>query len=156
MTDRLQLNLMFDVAAFGILRAKKFPARRQVVKKRAHFDLGARRFTAFPHNVDFAAIDENFCTRERARFTRCHTESRHTCDARQRLAAKPQRRNSLKVGSRTNLAGSMPLQRKQRVIAAHAKAVLDHANQRNSTATNDAVDVASACVETGYHQFLYD
>ena len=156
MTDRLQLNLMFDVAAFGILRAKKFPARRQVVKKRAHFDLGARRFTAVPHNVDFAAIDENFCTRERARFTRCYTESRHTGDAWQRFAAKAQRRNSLKVGSRTNLAGSMPLQRKQRVIAAHAEAVIDHANQRNSTATNDDIDVASACVETVFNQFLYD
>src|SRR5437763_9881192 len=90
MTDRLQLNLMFDVAAFGILRAKKFPARRQVVKKRAHFDLGARRFTAVPHDVDFAAIDETFCARERARFTRSPTESRHTCDAWQRFAAKPQ------------------------------------------------------------------
>ena len=67
MTDRLQMNLMFDVAAFGILRTKKFPARWQVVKKRSHFDLRARGFTAVPHNVDFAAIDNDFCAGYRSR-----------------------------------------------------------------------------------------
>ena len=50
----------------------------------------------------------------------------------------------------------MSLQRKQRVIAVHAAAVIDHANQRNSTATNSDIDVASAGVETVFNQFLYD
>src|SRR5436190_14828919 len=104
------MNLMFDIAAFGILRSKEFPARWQIVKKRAHFDLRAWRFTAVPHNVDFAAINENFCTRDRARFTRSQAESRHTRDTWQCFAAKPQRSNSLKVGSRANLAGGMPFQ----------------------------------------------
>src|SRR4029077_9933997 len=156
MTDCLQMNLMFDVAAFGILRTKKLPARRQVVKKRAHFDLRAWSFTAVPHNVDFAAIDDNFCAGYRAGFTRSHAESRHTGDTWQCFAAKPQRSNSLKVGSRTNLAGGMPLERKQRVIAVHAAAVIDHANQRNAAATNNDIDVASAGVETVFNQFLCD
>src|SRR5262245_54678710 len=156
MTDRLQMNLMFDVAAFGILRTKKFPARGQIVKKRAHFDLRAWGFTAIPHNVDFAAIDDNFRPGYCACFTRSEAESRHTGDTWQRLSAKPHRSNRLKIGSRTNLAGGMPLQRKQRVIAVHATTVIDHANERNSTATNNNIDVASASVETVFNQFLYD
>src|SRR5215216_2585291 len=114
MTDRLQMNLMFYVAAFGILRTKKFPARRQIVKKRAHFDLRAWGFTAVPHNVDFAAIDDNFCPGNRARFTRSQAESRHTGDTWKRSTAKPQRGDSLKVDGRANFAGGVPLQRKQR------------------------------------------
>src|SRR4029077_20188887 len=156
MTDRLQMNLMFDVAAFRILRTKKFPARRQVVKKRAHFDLRAWGFTAVPYHVDFAAIDDNFCAGYRARFTRSHAESRHTGDTWQCFAAKAQRRNRLKVGSRTNFAGRMSLERKQRIIAVHAAAVVDHANQRNSTTTNSDSDVASTGVETVFNQLLYD
>ena len=85
MTDRLQMNLMFDVAAFGILRTKKFAARGQIVKKRAHFDLRAWGFTAVAHNVDLAAVDDNFCPGDRARLTRSQAKSRHTGDAWQAL-----------------------------------------------------------------------
>src|SRR4030095_2788790 len=142
------MNLMFDVAAFGILRAKKFPTRRQIVKKRAHFDLRAWGFTAAPHNVDFSAVDDNFCPGYRTRFTRSQAESRHTGDAWQRFATKSQGCDSLKIGRRANLAGRMPLQRKQRVIAVHAAAVIDYANQRNSTATNNDIDLPTTGVET--------
>jgi hypothetical protein len=151
MTDRLQMNLMFDVAAFGILRTKKFPARWQVVKKRSHFDLRAWRFTAVPHNVDFAAIDDNFCSGDRVPFTRSQPESRHTGDTRQGFAAKAERHDRLQVGSRTNFASGMSFQRKQRVIAAHAAAVIDYANQGNSTATNNDIDIASAGVEAVFN-----
>ena len=156
MTDRLQMNLMFDVAAFGILRTKKFSARWQVVKKRAHFDLGAWGFAAVAHNVDFAAIHNNFCPGDRTCFTCTYAESRHTGDARQGFAAKPECSDRLKVGSRANFAGCMSLKRKQRVIAAHAAAIIDHANQRNSPATNSDSDVASTGVETVFNQFLDD
>src|SRR4029450_11692508 len=96
----------------AICRTTKFRARRQIVKKRAHFDLRAWGFTAVPNNVDFAAIDDNFCPGYRARFTRSQAESRHTSDTWQRFAAKAERSNRLKIGSRANLAGGMPLQRK--------------------------------------------
>jgi hypothetical protein len=156
MTDRLQMNLMFDVAAFGILRTKKFPARWQIVKKRAHLDMRAWGFAAVADNFDFAAIDENFCPGDRASFTRSQAESRHTGDTWQRFATKSQCGDGLKVGSRSNFAGGVPLQGKQRVIAVHAAAVIDYANQRNSAAPNNDIDVASACVETVFNQFLYD
>src|SRR6476469_6570684 len=110
MTDRLQMNLVFNVAAFSILRTKKFPARWQVIKKRSYFDLRAWGFTAVPHNVDFAAVNNNFCPGDRTRFTCTYAESRNTGDTWQRFAAKPQRSNRLKVGSRTNFAGGMSLE----------------------------------------------
>jgi hypothetical protein len=48
------------------------------------------------------------------------------------------------------------LQRKQRVIAVHAAAVIDHANQRNSAAPNDDINLASTGVETVFNQFFYN
>src|SRR5215217_8239237 len=120
------MNLMFDVAAFGILRTKKFPACWEIVKKRSHFDLRAWGFTTVPHDVDFAAVNDNFCPSDCACFACAHPESRHTGDARYGFAAKAQRRDCLEVGSRTNFARRMSLERKQRVIAVHAAAVIHH------------------------------
>ena len=68
MTDRLQMKLMFDVAALGVFRAQKFPARRQIVKKRAHFDLRARRFAAVAHRLDPPAGDDDLRAGDRVRF----------------------------------------------------------------------------------------
>ena len=70
MANRLEVDLMLDIAAFRVFRAKKFSARRQVVKKRAHFDLRSRRFTAFAHDVDLAAVDDDLCSGNRTRLAR--------------------------------------------------------------------------------------
>src|SRR5215467_465181 len=112
MTNGLQMKLMFDVAAFGVLRTKKFPARGQVEKKRPHFDLRSRPFTAVAHNFDLAAVDDNFRSRDRARFACGQAKSRHAGDAWQGFTAKSERGNGLKIGSRANLAGGVTLQRK--------------------------------------------
>ena len=60
MANGLKMKLVLDVAGLGVFRAEKFPARGQVVKKRAHFDLCSRRFTAIAHDVDLAAIHDDF------------------------------------------------------------------------------------------------
>src|SRR5881398_1070613 len=59
MTDRLEMELVLDVAALGILGPEKFPPRRQVVKERADFDLGSRRFPAVAHRFDLSAVNDN-------------------------------------------------------------------------------------------------
>src|SRR6187551_766638 len=56
MPERLQMQLVFDVATFGILGAQELPARRQIVEKRPHFDLRARRFATVAHRFDASAI----------------------------------------------------------------------------------------------------
>src|SRR5215475_14082983 len=110
MADRLQMNLMFDVTTFGIFGAKKFSARRQIVKKRAHLDLCPRRFAAIAHDVDFAAIDDDLGSCNGVAFSSGQPTSRHTGDARQCFTAKPQCGYGLQIGSRANLARSMSLE----------------------------------------------
>src|SRR5205823_7947311 len=156
MADSLQMNLMFDVTAFGIFRAKKFSPCWHVIKKRAHLDLSPGRFTAIAHDVDLAAIDDDLASGNRTGLSRSQAKSRHTGNTGQCFASKSQCGYGLQIGSRPNLARGMSLERKQRVIAIHAAAVIDHPDQRNSPATNHDVYLASACVDTVFDQLLYD
>src|SRR5260370_1679183 len=59
-TDRLQMQLMFDVAALGIFGAKKFAAGWYVVEKRAHFHLRTARFSPLADGFDLAALYNDF------------------------------------------------------------------------------------------------
>src|SRR2546421_7250654 len=98
MSDRLQMQLMLDVATFCVFGTKKFPTRRQIVEQRAHFHFGSRRFAAVAYDVDLSAIDDDFSAGDRIRFARSEAETRNTGDARQRFAAKSQSLNSLQIG----------------------------------------------------------
>ena len=61
---------MLDIAAFCVFGPEKFPTRRQVIKKRTHVDLSSWRFTAVAHNVDLAAVDDDFRADDGIRFPR--------------------------------------------------------------------------------------
>src|SRR4029453_9683723 len=124
MADRLQMDLMFDVTTFGIFGAEKFSARWQVIKKRAHLDLCPRRFAAIAHDVDLAAIDDDFGSCNCVALSSAQTKSRYTGDAWQCFAAKSQCRHSLQISGRPNLARGMSLQRQQRVITIHTATVI--------------------------------
>src|SRR5262245_64671370 len=113
MTNGLQMKLMFDVAAFGVLETKKFPARGEVVKKRPHFHLRSRRFTAVAHNFDLAAVDDNYRSRDRACFACGQAKSRHAGDARKGFTAKSECGNGSKIGGRANLTGGVAAPRKE-------------------------------------------
>src|SRR6266480_1740942 len=123
------MNLMLDVAAFGVFEAKKFPACRQIVKKRANLDLRSRGFTPVAHDFELAAIDNDFGSGNRVSLTCRQAKSGHAGNARQRFATKSQRGDRLKIRSRPDLTGRMSLQRKQRIIPVHSAAVIDYANQ---------------------------
>jgi hypothetical protein len=60
MPDRLEMNLVLNVTAFRVFRTKKFSTRWQIIKKRAHLYLRSGRFTAVAHNVNLAAIYDDF------------------------------------------------------------------------------------------------
>src|SRR6266403_5071505 len=113
MTDSLPVNLMLDVAALGIFSTQNFPARGQVIKKRAHLDLRSRCFTAVPHNFELPAIDDDFGSSDRMSLACRQPKSRDTRYARQGFAPKSQRGDCLKISSRPDLARCMPLERKQ-------------------------------------------
>src|SRR5437899_11889333 len=110
MADSLQMNLMFDVTAFGIFRAKKFPTCWHVIEKRAHLDLGPGRFTAIAHDVDLAAIDDDLASCNCTGLPRSQAKSRYTGDTGQCFAAKAQCGHGLQIGGRPNLACGMSLQ----------------------------------------------
>src|SRR4051794_3710525 len=99
MPNGLQMKLMFDVAALRALSAQKFPASREIVKKRANLDLRSRGFTAVADRFNPAAVDDDFSSCDGARFARCQTKSRDTGDARQSFTAKSERRHRLKISS---------------------------------------------------------
>src|SRR5438445_11900526 len=120
----LQMNLMLDVTAFSTFRTNEFPARGQVIKKRAHLDLRSGRFTAVAHNVKLAAINDNFGACDRVRLARSQAKSRDAGDAWQGFAAKSQRGDRFKMSRRPDLARGMPLPGKQCVIAIHPAAVI--------------------------------
>src|SRR6267143_5072635 len=133
---------MLDVAAFSVFGTKKFAACGQVIKKRAHFDLCSRGFTAVAHKIKLTAIHNDFASCDRVSLARSQAKSRYAGDARQRFAPKSQCGDGLKSRRRPNLARRMSLQRKQRIIAVHSTPVIDYADQRNSPATNHNIDFA--------------
>src|SRR5438045_9723633 len=111
MTNCRQLNLMFDITAFSIFRAKKFSARGQVIEKRAHLHLSSWRFAAVAHDINLTAIYDDLSSCDCAELSRGQTKSRHTGNTWQGFAAKSQRRHRLQICSRPNLARGMSLQR---------------------------------------------
>ena len=70
MTDCLKVDLMLDIPAFRVFGTEKFAARRQVVKKRAYLDLRPRCFTTVSHDVDLAAIHNDFSSGDGVRLAR--------------------------------------------------------------------------------------
>src|ERR1700730_8942715 len=143
---------MLNVAAFGIFGTYKLPARRNVIKKRAHLDLRSRSFTTVPHHFELTTIDDDFGSSDRMSLACRQPKSRDTSDAWQGFAPKSQRGHCLKISSRPDLTGRMPLQRKQRIVAVHSTSVVDHANERNSSATNDDIDLLCTGVDAVFDQ----
>ncbi len=149
------MELVLDVPAFGVLRAKKFPAGGQIVKKRTHFDLRSRCFAAVAHDVDLTAVHDDLRAGNSVRFARRQSKARNTRDARQSFSAKSKCADRVKIGCRTNLARGMTLERKERVIAIHSAAVVDHPDERNSTAANQDIDLARARVDAVLDEFFH-
>ena len=73
----------------------------------------------------------------------------------QRFAAKTERRDRREIGRRADLARRVPLQAKQRVVAVHPAAVIDHADERNAAAPDDHLDLARAGVDAVLDQLLH-
>ena len=154
MPRRLEMKLVLDVAALCVFRAQEFPARRQIVKNRAHFNLRAGSFAAIAHRFDPAARYDDFRACNRVRFTSGQPKARDAGDAGQRFAAKPKRGDRRQVGRRPDLARRMPLQGKERVVAVHPAAVVHHPHQRNPAAPDTDFDFARPGVDAVFDQLL--
>ena len=87
-------------------------------------------------------------------FPRCQREPANAGDARQRLAAETHRGNGRQILRPLDFARGMAFQRKQRVIAAHARAVIGHAHQASPARPNFDRDFLRPGIEGVFDQFL--
>jgi hypothetical protein len=149
------MDLMLDVATFGIFGAKKFSARWQVIEKRAYLHLRPWRFAASAHDLDLAPVDDDFGSCHCVSLASGQTKSRHAGNAWQCFAAKSQCSYSLQIGSRPNLARGMSFERQQRVITIHTAAVIDHSDELDSSATNHCIDFTRSGVDAVFNQLLH-
>src|SRR5260370_12388116 len=69
-TDRLQMQLMFDVAALGIFGAKKFAAGWHVVEKHTHLHFRSGRFSPLADDVGLPPVHNDFNSGNSALFAR--------------------------------------------------------------------------------------
>ena len=129
--QRRQSEIMLNMSGFRFLRAKKFPARRQIEEQLAHFHRGPGRDSGGLHFHHLSAVDHHSCAFRRFRLPlpRRQRKAAHTRNARQRLPTKSHRANRRQVLRPPNLARGMPLQTQQRVVPAHPHAVITHPHQ---------------------------
>ena len=140
----------------GVLRAQKFPARRQIKKKLAHFNAGAWSAAASFDSGDLPAVDEHFGAFRRfaVAFARGQGEAAHAGDARQGFAPKAHRGDRTQILRPGDFAGRVPFQAEQRVVPAHAQAVVGDANEAASAGLDFNRQARGLGVEGILHQFL--
>ena len=151
-----QTEALVDVAEFSGVGAQELAAGRHVEEQLAYLDLRARCPAVVAHVAQHAAIDLDAGAAHRAGFAGAQAEPAHAGDARQRLAAEPERRDRAQVLEPQQLAGGMPLQAQQRVVPGHARAVIDHGHGRAPAFLDAHLDVACAGVEGVVDQFADD
>ena len=91
------LQRRLDVTGLGLVRALELAPRRRVEEKVADFDRGPERVRGGLHRTDLAAVAADRRAVLGARDARRDPHPRDRADARQRLTAKPERREALEV-----------------------------------------------------------
>jgi len=84
----------------------------------------------------------------RAARARCQRETRHRGNGRERFTAKAQRRNRFEIGDRGDFRRRMSCDRKRKVLALDACAVVGHAQAFDAAGREIDIDLRSAGVET--------
>ena len=155
MRQGMQREDRADVRLFGLKGAQEFAAGRHVEEEVAHSERGADRHAGLAHIVQAAAHDHQLgagIVRSAARFER---EARDRGDGGQRLAAKAKRVDPLDIVHVADLAGRLPLNAEQGVVAAHAAAVVAHLNQLAAARGDGHIDPRGAGVDGVLHQLLH-
>ena len=145
-----------DVRQLGLLGAQKFLARGDVVEEIADRDAGAaaeRRLLAAQH---LAAGDLDARAGGLLLRARFEQQPRDRRDRRQRLAAKAERRDGEQVLHVAQLAGGVAFEGEQRVVAQHAAAIVDDADEAPSAGFDLDAQLGRAGVERVFEQLLDD
>ncbi len=141
-------------ALLGRERLQELEARRSVEEKFANFDSRARRDRAGAGILYIAGFGCDLDAVFIGGAAGLHPQMRYAGDRGERLAAKSERTNRGQVGGAANLRGRMTAERKDRVGARHAGAVVGDRDQRRSAAQNLDAHRARARIERVLDQLL--
>jgi hypothetical protein len=157
-SQRCEGQIMLNVGALRFLAAQKFSASRQIVKQLSRLDAGAWGVTRRFDFQDFPAVQHDLrgFRRIAVAFPRGEREPADARDARQRFAAKPHGRNGGEVFRTSDLARRVAFETEQRVVLAHAGAVVGDADQTAAAGLDLHRNAAGLGVERILDQFLHD
>ena len=152
--ERQALDQALDLRELGALGAQELAARRHVEEQVAHLDRRAGR-VRFRRRAAQHAVERRHRGRERrVRGPRDHLHPRNRGDARQRLAAEPERAHRLEVLDAADLAGGMAGERERQLGGRDAGPVVTHPDQLGAAALDLDLDRTRAGVEAVLDQFL--
>ena len=143
-----------QVGRLGRLRAQEFAARGQVVKERADLDLRAGGEADLAHLAQAPAVDHQLHARQRLGLARAQAEFRDRRDARDGFAAEAVGADVVQVARLAQLAGGVALQAEQRVVLAHAAAVVGDGDEAAAARADLDVHLRRAGVERVFQQLL--
>jgi len=141
----------------SLLRAQELPSRGQIEKELSDLDHGARRGAGRLDLDNLPAADHHLRALGRIAvpLPRREREPAHARNARQRLPAKPHRRNRRQVLRLPDLARRVALQTQQRVVAAHPHTVVRHPHQAAPARLDFHHDPRRLRVERVLNQLLH-
>ena len=147
---------MLDVGGLGLLGAKEFPARGEVEEQLPHLHAGAGGAAGGFDFENGAAIDQNLRAlgRDVVAFAGGEGEAADAGDARDGLAAEPHGGDGGEILGALDLAGGVAFEREQGVIAAHAEAVVGHADEAAAAGADLDGDLAGPGVQGVFDQFF--
>src|SRR5690606_24443768 len=128
----------------------------RVVEEVAYFDRRAEGARGRPHVGGDASFAGERVAVVAAGRPRRDGEPRHRRDARQRLAAKTERRERLEVVERRDLARRVPRQREREPVPRDAAALVRHADELGAAGREVYRDRAGARVERVLDELLDD
>src|ERR1043166_3717921 len=153
-----QRQIMLDVGRLGLLGAQELSAGGQVKKKLAHLDGRARGAACRFDLKDFAAVDDDLGGLGGIAFALAGRESETTDagDAGERLATKAHGGDGGEVFGALDFARGMTLEAEQRIVAAHARAIVHDANEAASACLDFHGDAGGLSIQGIFDQFLDD
>src|SRR5581483_9736543 len=145
-----------DVRGFGLLRAQKFLAGRNIEKQIANRDGRARGERRFVAAQQFPACELHRRSGLLLGRARLQKQPRYRGDRGQRLAPESQSRDREQILHVRQLAGGVPLECEKRVIPQHAAAVVGQADQLPASGLYLDAKFRRARIERIFQEFLYD
>ena len=106
--------------------------------------------------ISVPAIDDHLRARERVAFARREPEARHAGDARQRFAAKTERRDRREVVPRADFARRVPFQGQQRIVPIHPTPIINDPDECNSTAPDNNFNFARTRIDAVLDQLFHN